>query len=237
MTLQIGTTFPNISSAKEAIKFYVSNASESWKTAYSDKTRFDIVCRTLRSCKFRIRASDSKKKGVHITHLKLHTCSPASHFGASNMNSLEYIIPHHRAAVVDNPKITPKQIQSIERLQYYNKIPYLQAYRAKQAILEELYGDETQSFALLPAYIEKFKAVDSNNYAVLETQANGVFQAAFFAPAPCRSATKRLRQFYAIDGTHTKSRYRMILLICCGIDANDKVTPLAWALVPIEEYH
>ena len=26
----------------------------------------------------------------------------------------------------------------------------------------------------------------------------------------------------------------MMLLIACGIDANDKVVPLAWALVPIE---
>ena len=26
----------------------------------------------------------------------------------------------------------------------------------------------------------------------------------------------------------------MMLLVACGIDANDKVVPLAWALVPIE---
>ena len=29
----------------------------------------------------------------------------------------------------------------------------------------------------------------------------------------------------------------MMLLVACGIDANDKVVPIAWALVPIENEH
>jgi hypothetical protein len=29
----------------------------------------------------------------------------------------------------------------------------------------------------------------------------------------------------------------MQLLVACGIDANDRVLPLAWALVPIENKH
>ena len=41
--------------------------------------------------------------------------------------------------------------------------------------------------------------------------------------------------FTAVDGTHTKSRYQMMLLIACGIDAIYQVIPLARALVHIEE--
>ena len=40
---------------------------------------------------------------------------------------------------------------------------------------------------------------------------------------------------FTIDGTHTKSRYQMILSIACGIDANSNVVLLAWALVPAED--
>jgi hypothetical protein len=54
-----------------------------------------------------------------------------------------------------------------------------------------------------------------------------VFEAAFFAPAGLRKAGKYLSPFTAIDGTHTKSQYRMMLLVACGIDANDHVVPLA----------
>jgi hypothetical protein len=59
---------------------------------------------------------------------------------------------------------------------------------------------------------------------------------AFFAPAGLSKAGKHLRPFTAIDGTHTKSQYRMMLLVACGIDANNHVVPLAWALVPIENH-
>jgi hypothetical protein len=38
----------------------------------------------------------------------------------------------------------------------------------------------------------------------------------------------------ALDATHTKSKYRMMLLIATTIDANDNLLPFAWALVPTE---
>jgi hypothetical protein len=112
---------------------------------------------------------------------------------------------------------------------------YLQAYRMKEAVLKELYGDEASSFALFPAYMERFKAANRCNSGVLKTGDDKEFQAVFFAPKATRIGSKALGQFYALDGTYTKSRYRMILLICCGIDANDHVLPIAWALVPIED--
>jgi hypothetical protein len=138
MELQVGTTFEDLSVAKLAIKTFVANASESWKITYSNKKRFNIICKFQRTYTFRIQAINSKKKGVSITHLMPYSCSPGSHFGASNTHSLEYLIPHYRAAIRDNPKISAKQIQSTEQLQFYNKIPYLQAYRVKQAVLKEI---------------------------------------------------------------------------------------------------
>jgi hypothetical protein len=72
MTLQIGTTFPNITTAKQAIKLYIAANSETAKTLYSDKTRFDLGCKSI-TCTFRIRAYQSKKNGTLITHLSDYT--------------------------------------------------------------------------------------------------------------------------------------------------------------------
>ena len=49
-----------------------------------------------------------------------------------------------------------------------------------------------------------------------------------------RSRIHFLRPFYALDGTHTRSQYNLTLLIAVGIDAEDRILPFAWALVPIE---
>jgi hypothetical protein len=98
-----------------------------------------------------------------------------------------------------------------------------------------MWDNESENFAKFPNYIKRFKAADPCNFAVLDTDSAGQFQAAFFSPGGLRIAGPYIRPFTAVDGTHTKSRYRIMLLITCRIDANDQVIPLAWALVPIKE--
>jgi hypothetical protein len=43
-----------------------------------------------------------------------------------------------------------------------------------------------------------------------------------------------IKEFVALDSSHTRSKFRMMLMIAVGIDANDNVLPLSWALVPTE---
>ena len=138
MDLKVGSVFDDIPSAKAAIKAYLADATESWKATHSDKSRFCIVYKENNSCNFRIRAISSKKKGISITHIEPYTCSPVTHYSALNTNSLVYLIPHYCSAIINNPKISLKQIQSNERLRFFNKILYLQAYQVKQTILSEI---------------------------------------------------------------------------------------------------
>jgi hypothetical protein len=95
MDLQVSTMFNNITEAKLAIKTFVANAAESWKATYSNKKRFNIIYKQQRTCSFRIRAINLKKKGVSITHIESYSCSSGSHFRALNTRSLEYLIPYY----------------------------------------------------------------------------------------------------------------------------------------------
>jgi hypothetical protein len=61
--LQIGDTFPDILAAKNAIDGFMASNAESFKTTYSDKTRVILLCK-LEGYLFRIRAFDTKKRGV-----------------------------------------------------------------------------------------------------------------------------------------------------------------------------
>jgi hypothetical protein len=138
------------------------------------------------------------------------------------------------ASVVDNPKISIKQIQSNERLQFNNTISYQQAYRVKEVVLQELWGDEQSVLlSLLTILIDLSQLIHKTEHTLILVVITGLMQHSSLRGL--RYAGRHLRGFTAIDGTHTKSRYRMILLIACGIDANSNVVPLAWALVPIED--
>jgi hypothetical protein len=111
-----------------------------------------------------------KEKGsatpVSITVLTPYSCSPAVHFKFKQLNSVEYLAPHHRASVIDNRNITIAQIRSNERLHFNNEITYKQAYCTKQALLKELDGDEAEAFAKIPALCQRIQAANSDNYVV-----------------------------------------------------------------------
>ena len=107
MTLQIGDVFPDITSVKQAIKTFVTANGETSRTVKSDQIRVLLVYKS-EDCRFRIRAINSKKKGVSITHLEPYTCSLATHYIIPNINTLSFLIPYYRATVIDNLKIIVK---------------------------------------------------------------------------------------------------------------------------------
>jgi hypothetical protein len=192
-----------------------------------------IICKAS-SCRFRIRASKTKK-AVKITIKTPHTCTPATHCSSRPAHSIWYLKGHHRASVIDNRDITAAQIQSGERLRFSNNINYQQAWRVKQALLEEIEGLEVDCFAKFPAYLQRLADANEHNVSQMKwDEETGTFLAACVAPAAAISASYRLRRFFAIDACHTKSQFPMMLMIACGIDANDNVLPLSWALVPTE---
>jgi hypothetical protein len=235
--MQLGDRFKSLETARDAIKVFVLDQGESYKTVSSDKTRYIIECKD-KACDFRVRATLHKKASTtpaSITVLVPHSCSPTVHYNNKQAHTVSYLIEHHRASIINNQRITALQIRSDERLRFSNNINYKQAYRTIQAVLLEMYGDESESFAKFPAYAERFKTADSDNYCKVAMQREtGQFQAAFFALASLRHAHKNLIEFMGVDGTHTSSRFRMTLLVACSVDANNETLLLAWALVPIK---
>jgi hypothetical protein len=75
----VGDKFLLIKAAREAISRYILNKGELYKVYKSDKTRYILICRDSQ-CKFRIRASKSKKDRVSITKLDTHSCTPATYY-------------------------------------------------------------------------------------------------------------------------------------------------------------
>ena len=133
--MQLGDRFQSIEAACKAVKSFVLDDSESFLTVASDKNRYIIRCKE-KPCNFQVRATLHKKDSkigrtttpVSITRLKPHTCSPTTHYKSKQSHSVEYLVGHHRASVIDNRNITVAQIRSNERLQFNNRISYMQAY-------------------------------------------------------------------------------------------------------------
>jgi hypothetical protein len=103
--VSIGDKFSLIEEARKAIRQYTIDDGELYVFHKLDQKRFIIICKAS-DCKFRIRASKTKK-GVKITIKTLHTCTPTTHYNSRPAHSIWYLKEHHRASIVDNRDITP----------------------------------------------------------------------------------------------------------------------------------
>lgn len=127
-----------------------------------------------------------------------HSYSPATHYKNKQSSSLWFLEDHYRASIINNRTLTPAQIQSNERLRLNNTICYRQAHRLKQALLDEISGQEADCFAQFPAYIEQLERSNPENQSLLAIDSgDNSFQAAAFAPAAVKKAFRWMQTFVA----------------------------------------
>jgi hypothetical protein len=99
---------------------------------------------------------------------------------------------------------------------------------------QELEGNEAECFKKLPGLVDLIETNDQYNHVHVNTD-NGHFQRCFIIPTATRVAFEFCRPFIALDGCHTKSRFWMTPFVACTLDGNNKILPLTWAIVPIED--
>jgi len=100
-------------------------------------------------------------------------------------------------------------------------------YRGRQ-LAKKAWGDEAENFRRLPTYIKRLQIADPDSCTLikkdLETKR---FQAIFIALGSMIKAARFLRQFFAFDGTHIRTKYNLTLLIVVGVDGEGHILPLA----------
>ena len=236
-TYKLWDVFFDIETARRQVYTSIIDRHESYKT-YKSESKYTILkCRGDEPCTFRVRIDVEARTGLaKVTINEPHTCSPAVHENFKEANSQWYLERHMWAQLEENRAISPTVLRSLEKVAHQHPgVPYIQMWRMKKTVLEKLDGKEEEQFAKFPAYCRRFEAADPDNYHALKLEPETEkFQAVFFAPAACRETQRLLRPIFFTDGTHTRSKYNLTLLTCSGIDANGKITPIGWALVPVE---
>src|SRR3981189_1293327 len=230
----LSDSWTNISDAKKAVKIWILDRGESWAPSnHNNKTRLQLHC-ILSTCSFYIRIAQ-KNDFFGVTSYTPHDCPPSTHTRFKQRNSAWYLASLIERDVNINRHIKPKEIR--ERAGLYHQLPhmpYMPAWRARELLRDTINGNEGASFSLIPDWIERVMNADNSTYIRLKTTHENQFEAIFIMLGLIRSRIHFLRPFYALDGTHTRSQYNLTLLIAVGIDAEDRILPFTWALVPSE---
>ncbi|XP_074266607.1 uncharacterized protein LOC141589886 [Silene latifolia] len=121
-------------------------------------------------------------------------------------------------------------------------ISYAKAWAAKQKAIADLYGDWEESYAYLPRYLDALKESNPGTVVHFVNKSTHIpnceqFDRVFWAFGPLIKGFPHCRPIITIDGTHLYGKYNGVLLIAMGVDANEQLYPLCFAIVDKERYN
>ncbi|KAL9680794.1 hypothetical protein QQ045_012573 [Rhodiola kirilowii] len=138
-----------------------------------------------------------------------------------------------------NTKFSAGQIQNLIQPDYEYEISYWKAWKAQQKALVYLFDKWDESFNKLPHLMQALHDSSNNSHFIkwdVTPLDDGTMQVnrIFWAFSECIKAFEHYRPILSIDDTHMYGKYNAKLLIAIGLDANNDILPLGFALVESE---
>ncbi|KAI0499488.1 hypothetical protein KFK09_017692 [Dendrobium nobile] len=210
----------------------------------SNRNKFTIVCTKhdcpVYPCLCRLHSAQSKRLGGiwKISSLKnQHRCvSPILDSGHRQYNSQFisfYILPTIRKQM----DLKPREIIGRMESKFNIKVSYMKAWDARRKAIKVVFGSWEESYRTLNLFMDVVASVMPGMvYRIQSTQTNR-FQRLFWAFDPSISGWKYCRPVLSLDGTFLLGKYRGTLLTAIGMDANNGLYPLAFAVVESEYRH
>ncbi|XP_020270620.1 uncharacterized protein LOC109845760 [Asparagus officinalis] len=231
-----------------------SNRGDDEEQIKSNRTSYEAICfmNTQRqgraegnesdyACPWKLYAFAGKKHNGYFRITKycgVHTCNnpmfERDHSGASTSYIARLIMPRLKK------KLELKPDDIIERVSHdkWIEISYIKAWNARRIAMTKIFGDWEKSYATLPQYLYAIKRSNpGSEYKLITKEVNpGVhkFTSVFWVFGPSIEGFKFCRPILSIDGTHLYGKYKGVLLVATGVDADGGLFPLAFAVVEVE---
>ncbi|KAI3463404.1 hypothetical protein Pfo_020067 [Paulownia fortunei] len=140
-----------------------------------------------------------------------------------------------------DPAYEIKYVQQNVKEKYQYEISYHKAWHGLKRARENVYGTWESSVRKLPKYLgalQKWNPGTIVEWHHIDTEfaEKKILKYVFWAFKPCIDGFQNCRKVISVDGTHLYTKYKHKLLIAVGIDANQQVLPLAFAVVDEETF-
>ncbi|KAK9994209.1 hypothetical protein SO802_023912 [Lithocarpus litseifolius] len=149
---------------------------------------------------------------------------------------LAYILERY---IREDPAYKIKNLRHVALADLKHEVSHYKVCDAKQKAVAAIYGDFKESYAELPRFLAGLKDASPGTKYKLEVddnyeQGTCTFNSVFWAFRPCIVGFKHCRPVISIDATHLYGKYKGNLMIAMATDANNKIYPLAFAVVESE---
>lgn len=236
MEIKVGNTYGSKNLFQLALKECAMLSNFQIEPIRTSHTAISAKC-AVQSCPWRIHAT--KLRGVPTFEIKKlisnHTCALPTRGRDHRQASSSWIAVRVKATLKEHPNMTPGQIITYIQKHFGVTISYRKAWRAKEFAVSELVGSWDESYRILPSYCAELTRVDPDAVTVLVCREEDRFARFFWSFGACiKSYKNNIRGIISIDAAHLKGKYRGQLLVATSLDGNNKIFPIAFAVVESE---
>ncbi|WOL01225.1 hypothetical protein Cni_G09939 [Canna indica] len=172
-----------------------------------------------------------------VTFVNEHNCTVARLNLDHRRCTATFVANHIKEHLLGNEKINSSFVISEIRKVFRVRISYKKAYNALQISLVSVRGDYDQCYKDLPAYLRELRIHDfESKVKLMSCSSTHHFRRVFWAfGASLRGFREYMHPILCINATHLRGKYPGVLMIATSIDAENRLFPVAFAVIEIEK--
>lgn len=231
--------FPTMEDMKVWLQEYSVRHHRPFIVQHSDvNKRYTVRCE--RRCGWKVWGRKRRDNQWKIANVKQpHTCGTAQVFGEHLQATANFIARRIMTVVSVDPDVSVATLIEVICGFIKYRVKYGKAWRAKQRAMQLLWGDWKEAYSLLPRILTAMQAKNSGmvfypwhgNCMELDGGVmKHVLGRVYWSFEQCIDAFKHCRPILFVDATFLTGKYYGALMLAVGIDAEDQLIPLAFAL-------
>ncbi|XP_060968631.1 uncharacterized protein LOC133036152 [Cannabis sativa] len=131
-------------------------------------------------------------------------------------------------------KATPMDIKGELKYRYGIKMNYMKAWRSKEHAINDLRGNASDSYSLIPSFLHMVEKTNPGSFVDLKKIEDNSLLFVFMALDASIKAWGACKPIVVVDGTFLKVAYGGTLLCACTQDAAGHIFPLAFCVADSE---
>ncbi|XP_021602262.1 uncharacterized protein LOC110607453 [Manihot esculenta] len=248
MEFSVGMIFSNRDAVMTAAKEYHLRRYHQFCSYETKRKTYSIKCKNKKhNCKWHMRASMKEGSEVWkiISYNGPHTCSnlmvEKDHTQLDNKFLCQFILP----MIEEQPQIKIKALQAEVRDKIGYEPSYSKTWKAKQIAIRKIFCEWDESYGRLRKYMNAVCHFNPGSIFVIEDdpyyindrldRISRVFDRMFWAYRQSIQGFKHCRPVIFVDGTFLYGKYSGCILCATGLDENNQIFPLAFAIVENED--
>lgn len=236
--LHLGKTFNTAADFKYALVKYSLKTEYDVKLYKSTTKKLGAIC-SSKECPWRVYCSfeKSRNKLMIKVYTAEHVCNKS---GYSKMLKVPVIAELFEEPLRLNPKLSPKEMMESIKADYNLNVTLFQCEHAKKKVVEQRRKMHGTQFGRLWDYEKEILVSNPGSTMDIETlpgptQVEHKFYRVYICFEALREAWKQTcRRIIGLDGAFLKWDIKGELLAAVGRDADNRIFPIAWAIVDIE---